>query len=155
MWDQALKQDAGAVIIRAAREGRRMPFGAILQASKTNAYVAHYLVRWEYKLNSQQKLAVISSNKDAPRQFLMSSQWNDQMARAAIQAHPNMLELIDRSRGVPGDELVELATQLHPQDAVWAAQHLKDLSPQTEKNIIAHMGPETWEIFRRWTKKTN
>jgi hypothetical protein len=63
--------------------------------------------------------------------------------------------LIDSRLGVPGDELVELATRLHPQDAVWAAQHLKDLSPQTEKNIIAHMGPETWEIFRRWTKKTN
>ena len=156
MWDQALKQDAGAVIIRAAQEGRRIPFGALLQASKNNkgqAYVAEYLVRWEYKLNSQQKLAVISSNKDAPRQFLLSSQWNDQMARAAIQAHPDMLELIDRSRGVPGDELVELATQLHLQDAVWAAQHLKDLSPQTEKNIIAHIGPETWKIWRRWTKK--
>ena len=158
MWDQALKQDAGAVIIRAAQEGRRIPFGALLQASKNNkgqAYVAEYLVQWEYKLNSQQKLAVISSNKDAPRQFLMSFHWNDQMARAAIQAHPNMLELIDRSRGVPGDELVELATQLHPQDAVWAAQHLKDLSRQAEKNIIAHIGPETWKIWRRWTKKTD
>lgn len=158
MWDQALKQDAGAVIIRAAQEGRRIPFGAILQASKNNkgqAYVAHYLVRWGYKLNSQQKLAVISSNKDAANEFLLSSQWNDQMARAAIQAHPDMLELIDRSRGVPGDELVELATQLHLQDAVWAAQHLKDLSPQTEKNIIAHIGPETWKIWRRWTKKTD
>lgn len=156
MWDQALKQDAGAVIIRAAREGRRIPFGAILQASKNNtgqAYVAEYLVRWEYKLNSQQKLAVIQSNKDAPKQFLMSSQWNDQMARAAIQAHPNMLELINSRRGVPGDELVELATQLHPQDAVWAAQHLKDLSPQAEKNIITHIGPETWTIWRRWTEK--
>lgn len=158
MWDQALKWDAGAVIIRAAREGRRIPFGAILQASKNNtgqAYVAEYLVRWEYKLNSQQKLAVIQSNKDAPKQFLMSSQWNDQMARAAIQAHPNMLELINSRRGVPGDELVELATQLHPQDAVWAAQHLKDLSPQAEKNIITHIGPETWKIWRRWTKKTD
>ena len=158
MWDQALKQDAGAVIIRAAQEGRRIPFGALLQASKNNkgqAYVAEYLVRWEYKLNSQQKLAVISSNKHAPRQFLMSSQWNDQIARAAIQAHPDMLELIDRSLGVPGDELVELATQLHPQDAVWAAQHLKDLSRQAEKNIIAHIGPETWKIWRRWTKKTD
>lgn len=155
MWDQALKQDAGAVIIRAAREGRRMPFGAILQASKTNAYVAHYLVRFEYKLNTRQKLAVISSNKDAPNEFMLPGQWNDQLARAAIQAHPNMLELIDSRLGVPGDELVELATRLHPIDAVWAAQHLKDLSPQTEKNIIAHMGPETWEIFRRWTKKTN
>lgn len=153
MWDIALSQDAGALIRKATQQNQRIPFGALLQASKVNMEVAHWLIRDGYKLNSQQKIAIIKSNPNAPDEFVLSPMWNDQLARAAIESYPNMLDLIDRHRGVPSNELIELATRLHPQDAVWAAKHLKDLSPQTKNNIIGHIGPETWTIWRRWTEK--
>ena len=153
MWDIALQQDALALIGRAVREGRRIPFGALLQASKRDSHVVANLLHYGYKLNDQQKIALIKSNPEAPRYFRGRQIWNDQLARAAVAAHPGMLQQLELSPSLTR-ELIELATQLHQEDAVWAAKHIQELSPQAEKNIISHIGPETWAIWRRWTQKT-
>ena len=152
MWDQALKQDAQALIGRAAREDKRIPWGALWQASRSNNSVVSWLLHYGYRLNDQQKISLVKSNIEAARYFHGSQMLNDQLARAAVATYPGVLELLALSPSLT-PSLVELATELHLQDAVWAVLNLKDLSPQAEKNIKGHIGNRAWEIWRRKLQK--
>lgn len=155
LWLTALRTNVPQVLAYALQEKIKIPEKALLLASKYNGptfwttFVILDMLDTKYPF-SQKFLASLAEHCRAAFIPLIEKRMlTPDLAAISVKHWPGRLkQLRDHRRDIP-TELVDLATQEHDEDAIWAATALPFLTTQSEKNCRQRLGDETFEILRR------